>query len=1281
VNLKKLLIVGFIFLQLILVPRGSKAGYGQYCSTPPFISAGAKPNVLIILDNSNSMDEDFYGEAVGSYSSNSKSVVAKKALRDFISALKDKLRIGLMTYSLNNDIGDYHLHNSLYFASYHPKSYCPSYSKVCSNNTSQTCENDEDCSGGSCVDPCVKYCQTGNSTYKAICKSQCQASNPSFDVGYFDEIITNYSIGSEQRNRYCRLVYPKTQRMVNPTDTSHYIYYKHAYPFYSDNDEGTGFAYAPSYDPDEGCQWVSGDFCATDQYEIYTTKIGTSDGFSGYSGYVGTWWLGPTDTDLALGYEDFGRRQMWYHVGMTWFSNTSPGDGYLHVEIDDLVNDDGSPTSTYEDLWNKLDPKENDEAGYMSCRLRDKNKCEYIVNAGLTPTAGTLQSAIDYFSGSDSPIQVRCQRNFVVYVTDGLPSVDENGNSHTADDLMPSVLEKIDALRQITKNINGTDYTFDIKTYVLGVGLSDEAKAKLDEMAVHGGTDREGHAYYADNPEELTAALNKIFTDILKQTSSGTSVSVLAERAKEGTNMLQAVFYPEKHFEDGDNDRKVNWIGYLYTWWLYNSSKATNIREDTIENKALDICGSDGTNGGDYILDFLLEEDSLEVNAYKSTLGGEPEGYPDDPVATYTSLDDTHPVWEAGEKLKDKTPGERKIYTTTGNLQPSSPVSLTELKNVSSSKLFGDENEDNEIDGDGETTKLISQPISFNDLKNFIYGEEIEGYRSRKVDNAHTWKLGDIVYSTPKIVAYEDYAVVYVGANDGMLHAFRLGKQRFDNLGPYQAVKLCDDTNVPCSVSRLGEELWAFIPKNTLPYLRALTDLDYCHLYYVDLTPYVIQLDTDRDGKVDKRILIGGMRLGGAVGCSGSDCINPPEDTCPNPSNYNPSTDNCIGLSSYFALDVTDPEQPKFLWEFTDKDLGFTYSGPAFIKRNGNYYIMFVSGPTNYRGESDQDLIIFVLKLKSDFTIDIVNKIGPTHPGLPTFNRAFGGRLFTNGIDYDNDGNTDAVFFGVTRAAGGSSNWRGNVVVVKITDDDPTKWEYEKIFNTSGPSGGITAKVAYSKCFNMHYIYFGTGRYFYKEDDPGQNPNDTEYLYGVRIDPCLEGNGSCNIDAAHNSRDICSELTRGGGPRVIAWKQELEAKQGDYFKERMITDPTVTDWDSVFLTTMEPTADICGYGGRSRVWGLNCATGESLSEQNCNPYVTDRTIAGTLFLQLSGGNIEQIHVDIQPNCNGTGSDNPFTAEDNKATEWMVGVPPEAATPLVQLASGSKKGQIIYWIEK
>ena len=101
------------------------------------------------------------------------------------------------------------------------------------------------------------------------------------------------------------------------------------------------------------------------------------------------------------------------------------------------------------------------------------------------------------------------------------------------------------------------------------------------------------------------------------------------------------------------------------------------------------------------------------------------------------------------------------------------------------------------------------------------------------------------------IIQYADRTVIYAGANDGMLHAF-------------------NDSD--------GQELWAFIPPCLLGRLKELhTDTPGI---FVDGSPKAY-VTYDGSGNVTKAILIFGLRRGG---------------------NY------------YYALDVTNPLVPKYLW-------------------------------------------------------------------------------------------------------------------------------------------------------------------------------------------------------------------------------------------------------------------------------------------------------------------------------------------------------------------------------
>ncbi len=1153
----------------------------EYCSVPPFLVKGVKPNVIIILDDSNSMDEDFFGNAVGSYSPKSKSVVAKKELIRIIQRFKENLRVGLVTYRLPDDVEAYRIHNAPYFVSYEPKSYCP--------------------------DPpeeCELYCKTGDVTYKTKCETACQEQNSYFDVDYFDEIITTYSIGSEQRNRYCFLVYPKTQRYENPVDPGNYLYYKKALPFYSSSNAGVAFCYSKDYNPEEGDPY--------DRYSCYKIKRGTSDDFEGYSWYWFTSRFYPTDSDYALGFLDFGRRLSWKYVGRTWYSNSSPGDGYIHVEVDDLVDSLGNETATYDKLMEKLDPKENDESGYMSCYYSDKNECKYIINAGLTPSAGTFQTVIDYLTGNNTPIEYRCQKTFVIYVTDGLPSVDEYGNTDTAENLLPAVLDKISTLRNLTVNIDGTDYSFDVKTYILGVALSKEAKNLLDQMAQKGGTAKDGHAYYADNPQELREGLQKIFEDIIKRVSSSASVATLSERSKSGALAVQAVFYPEKKY----GDKKVLWIGSLYSYWFYNSYDVQNLREDSNQNYVLDKLD-------DSIIEFTLDEnEALNINLYSPDSSGKKGTL----IETLYSLDDIKYLFEAGNKLAETNPDNRKIFTTDGN----SLINFSVTDRSKFEKYLGEDLNLPDCLGTDKKANLIS----------YIRGEDISGCRNRSIDDyGSTWKLSDIIYSSPKVVRYGDFSVIFVGSNGGMLHAFKAGYMSTDSLSENQVAKL-QNSKFTAGTDQLGEELWGFIPKNVLPYLRYLPDPDYCHMYFVDLTPYVFDYK-------DKKILIGGMRLGGACGCTGSNCINPPSDTCP-------VDGECVGLSSYFALDITDPENPKFMWEFTDSDLGFTFSGPGIIRKTDKAYVLFASGPTNYQGDSNQNLKLFILYLE---TGNLVRKIDT---GIVY---AFGGRLFTEGLDVDENGTTDYIALGYGRKDGDMNNWKGGLIYIDTRSELPDLWTYDKYLQDA--QGPILTKVEFMRCFNRWYMYFGSGRWFYKTDNPlsGQR----ERLYGIPLD-C--SSGSCDpilsvADVTRSSKNVCTDAQNNV---IRAWYIELDPNEEGYMKERSLTDPAGTTRNIVIFPTTQPTADLCGFGGRSRVWVLNCATGGALTD-DCPSYPIKKA-KGVVLLQLSGGDIKEVELKT------------FIEEAGKrTTQFFVGTLPEDSQQPIEAGIKSNKGEILLWLER
>jgi len=1312
-----------------------------YTQVPPFIQSSLPPNVLIILDNSNSMDEDMNVNAIGSpFCTNSadpntcsKSIIARKSLTNIINTYANNMRIGLMSYRLGG-ASSYYLHNTFYFSSYDPATYCPNPPAECSD-----------------------YCINEGATARDACNTGCQAQNSLFDATVRDEIIdsskaNSSAVGSARRATYCSLIYPKYQRVVNPSDTAGFVYYGLPGTFYNSSNAGTKYLYAEGYNPSSG----------GDSYKHYNTKIGTSNLNIGYSNYTNTSSYAPTDSDIALGFDDFGRRMYWYFTSRTWFRNDSPGPGYLHVQaaINDPVNDT-QKNLLLTKLGGNRTPLayENDETGYMTCESGSVNTCAHIINAGLTPTAGTLQSAIDYYKGTaiasqgtfTSPIQNTCQRNFVIYVTDGLPSVNETGTSGNADSLIPAVVTKLKNLRcpdagattdncKVFKSFSGTNVNFDVQTFVLGMGLNSAAKAKLDQMAVAGGTDVSGHAYYADNQTQLNNALLAIFQNILTQMSSGTAASILNNSEGSGASLMQAVFYPKKTFSSGS---ECKWVGEMQNLWYFLDPflTRTSIREDTVQDNKLNLMD-------DKVVNFYFDGNNTKVAIFTDTDGdGDADGTAD---TARTNPDDVKSLWRAGRLLWERnlTDDPRTIYTgfsSSANNTPSKfSILSTDGFNTSSSGAW----DMMQIPAGTDTARTAKATTLINYIHGFDQPNDSDGttYRNRKVTISscgisdslgctREWKLGDIVSATPRLISnvklntydlpyptgyndstysqfaqtttYQTRGMVLVSANDGMLHAFKLGVLRELSL-IYDKAQINDAAgNLADAADKLGREEWAYIPSQVLPYLKYITESNYSHLFYVDKTPLIFDASigttagcTDystctKSKDTWRTILIGGMGLGGASRTSSSTC-SIIDDCVKTPSEGK-------GFSSYFALDVTDPANPKYLWEFPGNtgvagSTGFATAGPAIVRiakrdtsnipdhtKNGSWFVVFASGPTGpicqinhvFKGQSDQNLKLFIVDLSSGSLIRTIDT------GIAN---AFAGNLTTSVIDTDRAKSSDAgwysddaVYIGYTKKDSTAGTWTKGGVVRLLTREsdvpssaDTTKqWVASRLIDDVGPVTTSIAKLQDRTNGNL-WIYFGTGRYYFKSDDPSSSSQ--QQIFGIK-EPCystfnrtmqtiVPGGTSNDIDQScsdMSSTSITSTCVTGSSsicnqsgntstspeltiPSSMAgWVINLDQLSGTLLSERVITDPVASSSGAVFFTTFQPNSDDCSFGGNSYIWAAKYDTGG---------VPPGAAMQGKALLQVSTGAFAEISLATA--FSGSGSNR---YEGRRITNAITGVPP------------------------
>jgi len=535
----------FVLLSTLLVfvsTPGQAENNLDYRSLPPFKSTTVKPNVLLVLDNSNSMDEDVDGEAVGSDAVNSKSEIARNAMKTIVDNNSATMRFGLMAYK-QTGVQLYHIHNSLYYNSY--------------------------------------YGDTADSSYNPI------------GIPTPKDRLTN------------------TKRSPNPSDPGNFIYYDTALPFYANVSYGNAFCYSTDWDDlDPGtCTSTNPGSCHT--YDCYRKKTGATltpypataaqiaaAGYKKPADFLFSTRFEPTDSDVAAGFHEFGYEQSWVYIGRAWFANSSPGPGMLHSRIVD------SDAAHITELKNLLTKSQFVTAKDVPLR-----------NAGLTPLAGTVESAQKYFKGTlagsedtegiarATPIQYYCQQNYVVLVTDGLPSVKANGTIGTTADLIAELKTKIQALR--TTTVAGFTNPFDIKTFVIGFAIPPQFGDKLDELAVAGGTDVGGKALLANNAAELAAKLENVFLQISNKTSSGTASSVISgSRSGEGA-VYQSLFYPE--YTDKSNAKnKITWAGSVHASFVDTLGR---IREDTNMNRILD--------GGDKIIIYRkLADKSVVIDKY-----------------------------------------------------------------------------------------------------------------------------------------------------------------------------------------------------------------------------------------------------------------------------------------------------------------------------------------------------------------------------------------------------------------------------------------------------------------------------------------------------------------------------------------------------------------------------------------------------------------------------------------------------------------------------------------
>ncbi len=791
--------------------------------------------------------------------------------------------------------------------------------------------------------------------------------------------------------------------------------------------------------------------------------------------------------------------------------------------------------------------------------------------------------------------------------------------------------------------------------------------------------------YEASDGEVLEKALRKAFEKMMQDTSSATATAVASNsRSGEGA-MYQSMFYPR--FEDKQTNKVVDWVGQVYSLLLDSYG---NMREDTDGDGALNMVE-------DYILDFHTDENGNPVvDKYQDADGdGYTDGATDVLKAADAALNEIKYLWSSHEWLNetvtdpitqrtsyDAADENRRYILTFADANQNMVDEGGELKafvagNPDWTTLTSEDDYyayihtfDNPFEDaptcQGQVLALTRRVINFirgqdqDRDTTTVSGVTLDAFRPRQADfdgdgSEETLRLGDVVNSTPTLVSrpmekfhllYTDESylpfvrvhqnrrhVLYVGANDGMLHAFNGGFYDSENK-KYGTLPLDDNGDEDTSFANhpLGAELWGYVPFNLLPHLYWLTKTDYEHVFYMDLPPRVFDAKIYSGSDYNENhpthpngwatILVAGMRFGGGTIAADMDKTD---------GAYDATIDKKL-TSAYVILDITDPENPPVLLaEITLPHLGYTTCYPGVISnRNGSnneWYLVFGSGPASEsaisgdvgpnntaleEGISEQQARIYALDLTAltgsapsvNLRTDEDSAILTAYSGTDsTYHLALledaGTVSSPITVDWDLDADTDAAYFGTSFIQ--SSQWKGKLR--RIVINSSADWDADSVMLdlSSLAQPIMAAPTAGSDEGGNRWIFFGTGRFMSVYDKVSSTQ---QAFYGVK-EPYDENNvftySTVSYDSLYDSTD--EEIVEGDFTQFHSLVQAIQDDAAGGWRmdfidpgERNIG-PAVLLGGTLVFTTYYPSTDICDVDGAwSRLYALNYLTGTSYFE-------------------------------------------------------------------------------------
>ncbi len=1050
---------------------------------PLFLAPPVTPNVLVLLDNSQSMDATMAGKVVSGDDPNTRGNTARRVLRQVISDNRGAFNWGLGTFEL---LGEPYLFNTLaYFLGSQTTMV---YTDTCSVPLGSVA----DVTGYSPDGPRVVTSAAGVTpvTYKDNC-----LQNPD-------------TLNGAPRNVKRYITFEVAGDDANINDV-YYLAAPDAYAFGVGIAGGSGHLYNIYGQRDASTAWTVANFNPA-------SCISCPVDFT------------PTDAGFL---PDAASQQRMLFLRRGWgYGNSASGAGRIVEPVAAAAASTpaeiAAESAHYTTLMTALSPETNAASNEI------KN------GAYVTPLAGTLGTARKYFEGrlpnAKSPITQTCQRSYVVLATDGNPTGKADGtlygtadwtNTRLGPDQWRYGIAQNEVFNEISRvdgsgqpvgglraaQVSGANLAnsavsgikADIKTYVIGLGktvINDSSLASLDEMAQLGAGAPK--AFRADSVEAVQSAFQSVISSIQEQSGASASASVSSTVLNDSTVLYEPSF-DSSHWTGDLKAFNVDATGTPLTTPLWSASAQLKA-QDWDRGRAIVTYkpfGAPGTRGipfrwpANAAAPTAQEFDAAQVALLNTSSTGAVDGEGLLRLQ-YLRGDSSHELARCGTC----TPGWRSRTTPLGDMIDSAPL-------------------------------LVGAPNGayYDDIASASYSAFVASQRQRK-------------------------KVIYVGANDGMLHAFDAAQ---------------------------GRELMAYVPSPVYASLSQLMSPTYTHRYYANGSPMVG--DAFYGGSW-KSLLVSGMRAGG---------------------------------KGVFALDITRPENFSeanansiVRWEFLntqDPDVGFVYSQPVIVKTNdGRWSVIVANGYNATVGGapgSSGHAVLFVLDAE---TGAVKKKIDTGAGTLASPNGLSGSAL----IDVNDDGAADVAYAGDLNgnlwkfdlSSSSPSSWAvGNGGAALFNTDE------------GHPEDGVRAITGRPNVAAFpgggYIVVFGSGRYLSKAD---VTSTAAQTLYGIR-DNLVPGTVTQDalvqqtvVATASGADGALYRLTThavgqpadapSAGDAAVSVPAYYSGKRGWYLNlpttgERAVTDSRLRGGRAIFSTSIPDVSNACAYGGNGWLMEIDAVTG------------------------------------------------------------------------------------------